>query len=187
MEIYHCSPIAGLKVLEPQKPKNFDKPPRVYMTKLLPMALMYGVRNFEYTYGYTKDGQIYLEEYFPDALKTIYKGKSASLYLCVPEESTETEIPNEIISEKPVAVLSEKHIPDVYDALLEQERIGRLKIYRHGELSEEVLDWIFSTQRDIIIKKHYLDQSSPAAEYMKQHYPSSWAAAKALQKASEEP
>ena len=31
------------------------------------MALMYSVRNFEYTYGYTKAGQIYYEEYFPDA------------------------------------------------------------------------------------------------------------------------
>ena len=49
---YHCSPVSGLKVLEPRKPESFDKPARVYMTTLLPMALMYSIRNYEYTYGY---------------------------------------------------------------------------------------------------------------------------------------
>ena len=65
MAYYHCSTTAGLKVLEPRKPVAFDKPARVYMTTLLPMALMYTVRNYEYTYGYTKDGQIHFDEYFP--------------------------------------------------------------------------------------------------------------------------
>lgn len=51
------------------------------MTSSLPMALMYGIRNFEYSYGYTKDGKIYYEEYFPNALKELYKGKHASLLL----------------------------------------------------------------------------------------------------------
>ena len=59
MAYYHCSPTSGLTVLEPRKPDVFDKAESVYMTTSLPMALLYGVRNFEYTYGYTKDGQIY--------------------------------------------------------------------------------------------------------------------------------
>ena len=57
MAYYHCSPTAGLTVLEPRKPESFEKPARVYMTTLLPMALMYTVRNYEYSYGYTKEGQ----------------------------------------------------------------------------------------------------------------------------------
>ena len=51
------------------------------MTKSLPMALFYGIRNFEYAYGYRKTGQIYFAEYFPDALETLYAVKTASLYL----------------------------------------------------------------------------------------------------------
>lgn len=57
MTYYHCSPVRGLKVLEPGVPKSFDKPAGVYLSTLLPMALMYGVRNFEYTYGYTRGGR----------------------------------------------------------------------------------------------------------------------------------
>ena len=76
MAYYHCSTIAGLKVLEPRKPVAFDKPPRVYMTTLLPMALMYTVRNYEYTYGYTKEGQIHFDEYFPNELEILYRGKA---------------------------------------------------------------------------------------------------------------
>lgn len=56
MTIYHCSPISGLTLLRPGKPSSFEKPARVYMTTLLPMALMYSVKNYEYTYGYTREG-----------------------------------------------------------------------------------------------------------------------------------
>ena len=100
MAYYHCSPTSGLTVLQPRKPESFDKPARVYMTTLLPMALMYGVRNYEYTYGYTKEGQIYLDEYFPNALEELYRGKPASLYLCDPESVETTRIPNEAVSDK---------------------------------------------------------------------------------------
>ena len=52
MAYYHCSPTTGLTVLEPSRPESFGKPARVYMTTLLPMALMYSVRNSEYSYPY---------------------------------------------------------------------------------------------------------------------------------------
>ena len=94
MAYYHCSTAAGLKLMQPRKPEAFDKPARVYMTTLLPMALMYAVRNYEYTYGYTKEGQIHFDEYFPNELEILYRGKSASLYLCDPESTQTTQIPN---------------------------------------------------------------------------------------------
>ena len=59
---YHGTPVGGLKVLTAKKPENFDKEKRVYLTSLYPMALIYGVKNFEYTYGYTKDGEIYFDD-----------------------------------------------------------------------------------------------------------------------------
>lgn len=51
MAYYHCSPTAGLTLLEPRKPGFSEKPARVYMTTLAPMALMYAIQNYEYTYG----------------------------------------------------------------------------------------------------------------------------------------
>ena len=60
--LYHCSPTAGLKILQPSVTKYFGKPRQVCLTASVPMALFYGVKHFEYTYGYTREGKIYYEE-----------------------------------------------------------------------------------------------------------------------------
>lgn len=179
---YHCSPIHRLKILEPQKPRNFDKSAQVYMTTLLPMALMYGVRNFEYTYGFTKNGQIYFEEYYPDALRLLYEGKNASLYECAPSITEATRIPNEIISPQPVQVLKEIYIPDVLQALLQQQQLGTLIIHRYEELSPSVKAWIFQAELQEIRDRNLLHTPGPMAEYMKRCYPAVWAAAEAEEK-----
>ena len=177
MPYYHCSPIAGLTQLQPGRPKPFDKPARVYMTTLLPMALMYCVQNYEYTYGYTKEGHIYLDEYFPNELEILYKGKSASLYICAPESTESTRIPNEAVSEAAVPVIEEIHIPDAMEALLEQERLGNLVINKYDTLSEQGLAWILKTQAEIIQKNELLNTPGPMADYYRTHYPDSWALA----------
>lgn len=174
MTYYHCSPIGGLTKLEPRKPESFDKPAAVYMTTSLPMALMYGVRNFEYTYGYTKDGQIYYEEYFPNALEALYSGKSASLYECAPDCVAATKIPNEVVTDLPVKVIRETVIPDVHEALLEQEKIGALVIRRYEDLTDKMLAWIREAEASEIRKRNLLELGGPMAEYMKRHYPESW-------------
>lgn len=184
MAYYHCSPTPGLTVLEPRKPGSFHKPAGVYMTTLLPMALMYSVRNYEYSYGYTKQGQIYFEEYFPNALEILYRGKSASLYLCAPESTVSTKIPNEALSEKAVPVISETVIPDACEALLEQEKLGTLVIHRYHELSPEKLNWIRRVEADTIREKNMLRLNDPMADYYRTHYPESWASVEAEAKSS---
>lgn len=175
MTYYHCSPTSGLTQLEPRKPGSFDKPARVYMTTLLPMALMYSIQNYEYTYGYTKDGQICLDEYFPHALETLYAGKQASLYECAPSGTETTKIPNEVTSRQPVPVIRETVISDALEALLEQERCGALVIHRYHELSERMLDWIRKAEADEIRSRDLLHTSGPMADYYRTHYPDSWA------------
>lgn len=173
---YHCSPTAGLQILEPRIPAQFDKPRRVYLTTSLPMALLYGIRHFEYTYGYTKTGQIYFEEYFPNALELLYGGKTASLYLCQPGTTEATAIPNEQVSPEPVAVLEERPIPDLLAALLEQERIGALVIRRYEQMTERDLAWIRNAEADEIRKRKLIrDPGSPMAQFMQTYYPDSWA------------
>lgn len=162
-------------MLEPREPESFEKPARVYLTTLLPMALMYTVRNYEYSYGYTKEGQIYFDEYFPNALEILYRGKSASLYLCAPERAEPTRIPNEAISETAVPVIREIHIPDACEALLEQEQLGTLVIHRYHELSEGMLNWIRRVEADRIRKSNLINTPGPMADYYREHYPESWA------------
>ena len=175
---YHCSPIHGLQYLQPHEPQNFDKPALVYMTTSLPMALMYGVRNFEYTYGYTRDGQIYYEEYFPDALRILYAGRSASLYECAPEVTETTRIPNEVVSPIPVPVIREIYIPDVMEAILEQVACGTLNLRHYEQLSCKAKEWIFRAELEEIRKRNLLHTHGPMAAYMKTYYPDVWAAAK---------
>lgn len=175
MELYHVSPTAGLTVLRPSVTKFFGKPRQVCLTALKPMALLYGVRHFEYTYGYTREGKLCYEEYFPDALEELYRGKRASLYRCAWREGMETtRIPNEYVSAAEVPVEEETPIPDVLEALLEQERLGALRIVRWPEVSGARRDWIVRAGADVILEKGLLGQETDFARYMREKYPESW-------------
>ena len=150
--------------MQPRKPEHFEKPAAVYLTTSLPMALMYGIRNFEYSYGYTREGQICYDEYFPDALQFLYGGKSASLYLCAPEDTRCTKIPNEVLSANPVPVLQEIEIPDVFEALLEQGATSLIFDVRYnpGGYAHELvalLDYLLP-KGDLFIGEDYLGNRS---------------------------
>ena len=174
MTYYHCSPTGGLRVLEPRTPEHFDKTGGVYLTTLRPMALLYGVRNFEYTYGYTKEQKLVYEEYYPDALRTLYAGKAASLYICEPAHVEATCILNEAVSQEPVAVLREERIDDLYAAILGEAQAGTMIIRRYEELSARMQVWIEEEETREIIGRGLLHTPGPMADYMRLHYPKSW-------------
>ena len=178
MELYHVSPTAGLTVLRPSVTEFFGKPKQVCLTALKPMALLYGVRHFEYTYGYRKDGGLYYQEYFPGALEELYRGRRASLYRCVWREGMETTaIPHEYVTAAEVAVEEEIPVPDVYEALLRQERLGALEIIRWKSVPENTREWIKQIQMKEILEAGLLGQDVPRARYMREKYPESWAMA----------
>lgn len=178
MELYHASPTAGLTVLKPSVTAYFGKPRQVCLAALKPMALLYGIKHFEYTYGYTRDGDLYYEEYFPGALEELYRGKGASLYRCSWREGMEkTQIPNEYVSAAEVPVEEEILVPDVYEALLEEERLGTIRIVRWPEVSEEARDRVRRMAMREILEAGLLGQDSPRACYMREKYPESWAMA----------
>ena len=179
--LYHVSPTPGLTVLKPSVTKYFGKPKQVCLTASLPMALMYGIRHFEYAYGYTRDGRIYYEEYFPNALEELYRGRSASLYLCARREDMEpTAIPNEFVTGLEVPVEEEHPIPDVLAALLEQEQLGALKIVRWDEMDENSRRWVVRAEAETIQEKGLLARpDDPFARYLREKYPESWTLAEA--------
>ena len=185
LTLYHASPVKGLRELRPSVTQYFGKPRQVCLTACLPMALMYGVKHFEYAYGYTRDREIYYEEYFPNALEEIYGGRSASLYRCAWREDMETTaIPNEYVTPDPVPVLEEIPIPDVYAALLEQEGLGALTIVRYQDMTERRLAWVREAEAQTILEKDLLHvhRDDPFARYLREHYPDSWALAQAREK-----
>ena len=175
MKLYHVSPTAGLTVLRPSVTEYFGKPRQVCLTTLKPMALLYGVKHFEYTYGYTREKEHYYEEYCPGALEELYRGKSASLYACSWQEGMETtQIPNEYVSATEVTVEEEIPIPDVYEALLEEDRLGTVRIVRWPEVSEKRRQWIVKAEMETILENKLLGKDTAMARYMREKYPESW-------------
>ncbi len=175
MELYHASPTPGLTVLKPSVTEYFGKPQQVCLTALRPMALLYGIKHFEYTYGYTKEKALYYEEYFPGALEELYRGKKASLYICSWREGmASTQIPNEYVSTDEVAVEEEIPVPDVCEALLEEERLGTVRIVRWPEMPERRRQWIVKAERETILEHQLLDRDTPMARYIREKYPESW-------------
>ena len=178
MELYHASPTAGLTGLRPSVTEFFGKPRQVCLTSLKPMALLYGIRHFEYTYGYTGEGKLCYQEYFPGALEELYRGRRTSLYRCVWREGMETTaIPHEYVTAAEVAVEEEIPVPDVYEALLRQERLGALEIIRWKSVPENTREWIKQIQMKEILEAGLLGQDVPRARYMREKYPESWAMA----------
>lgn len=178
MELYHASPAAGLTVLKPSVTAYFGKPRQVCLAALKPMALLYGIRHFEYTYGYTRAGELYYEECFPGALEELYRGKGASLYRCSWREGMEkTQIPNEYVSAAEVPVEEEILIPDVYEALLEEERLGTIRIVRWPEATEKTRRRIVEAEKETILENRLLGTDTAMARYLREKYPESWALA----------
>ena len=122
MTYYHASPTGGLQVLKPRKSPYFDKPTQVCLTSLRAMALFYLIRNYEYAYGYTRQGKLYFDDPFPNALKKLYAGKSGWLYICEDGDYKKTEIPNEFVSAQPVRMIGAEYIPDAYEAFCRNRR-----------------------------------------------------------------
>ena len=165
-------------MLKPRVSHLFDNRQVVYMTSNLPMALMYCIRHFEYSYGYRwKDGRpgmIYFEEYFPDALAELYAGKSAWLYTCEAGDYETTKKPNEYISFHPVRVIQAERVPDALEALLAQEGAGQLEIVRYHQMDEKALNWVRQAETETILKHGLLDKNDGFARFMKEKYPLSW-------------
>ena len=93
----------------------------------------------------------------------------------MPESTKTTSIPNEVISESAVPVISEIYIPDACEALLEQEQLGTLVIHRYHELSDGMLNWIRKVEADGIRNSNLLNAHGPMSDYYREHYPESWA------------
>lgn len=179
MRYYHGSPQGGLTRLVPRVSPVFGGEKVVYLTSLLPMALMYTIRHFEYTYGYHwQDGrptQMFFEEYYQNALEELYGGKQGFVYVCEAGDYRSTNKPNEWVSREAVNIKDVIFIPDALKAVLDQERAGRLQIRRFDTLSDKTLAWARVSQKETILQKGLLKQpESDFARFMREKYPDSW-------------
>lgn len=97
-------------------------------------------------YGFS-DGLQVIYEYYPDALVKTYKGVSGYIYSVkdIADSEYTISIPYTAVSCKPVEVTDEEYIPDAYEAILQAEGDGLIKILRYDEISEKTKDWLCRT------------------------------------------
>ncbi len=157
--LYHASPVNGITTLVPHV-SNHDKP-LVYLSAKRENVLVYLSNAVEKhcrqtgfawggpwrkwaSYGFTKDGLLMLEEYYPNATQDTYKGVSGFIYQ-VDECASATamdDIPHAWISNEPVQVSGCEFIPDAYEALLKAEADGLIIVKRYDDISENTRRWL---------------------------------------------
>ena len=94
-------------------------------------------------YGFDKDGLQRLEEYYPNALISRYKGVSGYIYSAktITDSGFALNIPDAAASSAAVDVSGVEFIPDAYEAILQAEREGLIAIRRYEEMTDKTREW----------------------------------------------
>ena len=158
--LFHVSHTGDIKVLKP-KISTHGKA-YVYATKNLELALLFGSSksygDFDGMYG-TINNKPYFYEAYQGALKRRFKGESCYIYEVDPTDfiEGETSFKSEVVSEKPVKVLSCTKIDDLYDYLLKLIDEGKIEFKQYSldvdyqkEIKERIKNRIelFETWKD---------------------------------------
>ncbi|MBQ9551354.1 MAG: hypothetical protein IJU96_01175 [Clostridia bacterium] len=155
---YHASPIKGITQLEPRISNHGI--PLVYFSQKRENVLVYlsnavekycKETGFSYDgkwqkwgpYGFNKDGRLRLEEYYPNALISTYKGVSGYIYSAeaIIDSGFAVQIPDAATSSISVKIIHTEYVPDAYEAILQAEREGLITILRYEEMPEEMREW----------------------------------------------
>lgn len=136
--LYHSSPKHNIKVLTP-RPSTHGTP-YVYAIDNPVTSLLFGVKHDDFDFCISTDdsGRPIIAECYPNALETVFSGKSCSLYE-LPDDGFMhgmTGWDAELVCENEVKVLNEISVEDVLSRLIDEERCGRLEIQRYSEARE---------------------------------------------------
>ena len=132
--VYHGSKTQGLKRLEPRKSTHGSY---VYATPYKVLAIHFSGRcgdDLTYDIGHfdtNEDGPWELVENIPGALEKMYSNSSSIYSLSDAKFKDINSGFAEVVSEEPVDVVKEDYCESVYDAILEAEKEGLIKIYRY--------------------------------------------------------
>ena len=156
---FHASPIGGIQQLEPRVSNH--NIPLIYFSKKKVNTLVYLSNaiekhckdtGFEYhgvwqkwgPYGFDKDGILRLEEYYPNALEETYKGVSGYIYQAdsIIDSGFEVQIPDAATSSEPVTVSGVEFVPDAYEAILQAEQDGLIRILRYEDAPDDMKKWL---------------------------------------------
>lgn len=156
---YHASPVGGLQVLEPHV-SNHGKP-LVYLSRKRENVLVYLSNAVEKTcretgfawdgpwqkwasYGFTPEGLLCLEEYYPNATEDTYRGVAGYVYSMAeaPGAADQPDIPGAAITPFPVRPDHCEYIPDAYEAIMAAVNAGQMVLRHYEDNPPQTLAWI---------------------------------------------
>lgn len=133
MTLYHASNHVGLKVLLPQL--SIHGTPYVYAVKNKLTAVLFGAPKDDFDILMDEqNGKPVLWECYPDALRTVYCGKSCALYEVKDTGflSGRTGWEQELVSLNPVTVIRETMIDDIYRVIIQATGNGECILHRYS-------------------------------------------------------
>ena len=156
---YHASQVANIKVLEPRISNH--KKPLVYLSSKRENVLVYlsnaiekycKEKEFSFNgswqkwgpYGFTEDGRLRLEEYYPNAFEETYRGVSGFIYFTSqkPTPEMDIQIRDAVATRQCVPVEGVEFIEDAYEAIMEVAEKGLIEIRKYEEQPQKQLEWI---------------------------------------------
>ena len=159
---YHASQTPDIIFLKPRV-SNHGKP-RVYLSKKRENTLVYLCNaiekhckqvGFEYdgiwqkwaSYGFTKDGILQIDEYYPNATFETYKGEAGYIYSAkqIESYSEQEDIPHAITADCEVFVDDCEYVPDAYEAMQIAKGNGEIIIREYADNSPAMMEWIKKT------------------------------------------
>ena len=162
---YHASQVQGITTLEPRISNHGI--PLVYLSRKRENVLVYlsnaiekycretgfaydGVWQKWGPYGFGQDGRQCVQEYYPNALESTYRGVSGYIYSAesIDDSGFQVQIPDAATSSQPVTVTGVEFVPDAYEAILQAEKEGLITICRYEDMPEKMKEWNERTIRE---------------------------------------
>ncbi len=179
--LYHVSHTGGLTELTPHVSTHGVG--YVYATTNLYLALLFGSyksnSDLDGIYGITppdENGESipFYKECYKDALKKCFAGISCSIYIVDPTnfEEGKTSFPGEVVSKKPVKVLKEIKVKDIYKELkkaIENNKFGFTPYSNDPEYKEMIRNHI--KNRIILYEIYKREPESNIYRFCMDYYP----------------
>ena len=180
--LYHGTIYSGLTELEARSSLHNTDQQVVYLTDNIPYALLYiwdenhnGCSEKHVT-GWVHNGVAYYEEQFPDQLKTFYQGVSGYLYAIKNEDWFQKLENREGIhySFQNAAIDKVNSIQDVYEALLQYEKLGKFKVLYYNEQTQQRQEELVHLLSTYILDNDFFKKDDMKAAFMKKYFSKAW-------------
>ena len=181
---YHASQVKDIKILEPHV-ANHQKS-LVYFSSKRENVLVYLSNPVEKfikekhnrqmktykkwaAYGFTEDGRVRLEEYYPNALIETFKGVSGYIYFVNNLDGYDNikDIKHVFAVDSPVKVDGCEYVDDAYDEILKAEREGKIAIERYEDMTDKKREFI----QNMILQEYENSENEDYNEFLFNKFP----------------